>query len=231
MPNIEHELAALLAAEDPRSIADMKAADHYEEGILTEVTPYKDGDGYSLGYDSMGLGITAERNPNGVVPEVGQTIRVYGPGFGSPFHGVDIDGREVFWLTPLERVADRVVWLAKHDRDKRERAVRYAPKIASDYESLSAPLRARIDRFRAEKPTFGMDSEAYEMFACVEADKIAAYLRPRVDAGETPANVVASFRDLPYDEQIAAGLSDQHSGNTFGGACMMAQRLLAGEPV
>lgn len=143
MNQIAHELATLLAADDPRSIAEMKAADKYEEGTLTEVTPYRGGDGYRLGYDHMGCGIRADRNRNGIVPEVGQTIRVYGPGFGSPFHGIDIDGREVFWLTPLERVARRVVWLAKHDRDKRERAVRDAPKIATDYASLSAPLGVR----------------------------------------------------------------------------------------
>jgi hypothetical protein len=99
------------------------------------------------------------------------------------------------------------------------------------YKALSAPLKARIDRFRAESPDFRIDSEEYEMVACVDADKIADHLRPRVEAGEDPATLVSEFYDLPWDEQLKIGIDPGHSGNTFGGACSLARALLAGKAV
>ena len=245
---VGRELDALLAENDPRTIPEIKADDSWQEGTITEATEH-DG-GWSLSWTetrerradgeivdepaglTMGCGIAADRNPNGVVLEVGQTIRVYGRGFGFEFHGMDIDGREVFWRTPLERVADRVAWLAQHDRDQRERFIAGQAKLDADYERLSAPLKARIDRFRAESPDFRIRSEAYELFACVEADKIVAHLRPRIEAGEDAEAVVKEFYDLPWERQKAdAGIDDGHSGNTFGGACSMARALLTGSPV
>jgi hypothetical protein len=35
-------------------------------------------------------------------------------------------------------------------------------------------------------------------------------------------------RSLPYEVQRSMGLDDGHSGNTFGGACSLAYRLLEG---
>jgi hypothetical protein len=237
---IGYELAALLDAEDPRTIAEMKADDEWYEGVIVDASAHGDG-GWTLGWrdandDSPGYGhgcgIHPSRNPKGITPEVGQTIRFYGKGLGYSFYGMDIDGREVFWRTPLERVLDRVEWLAKHDRKQRERFAEEAPRRDADYEALSPPLKARIDRFRAESSSFRVDSEAYELFACVEADKIAAYLRPNVDDGEEANALVDEFRALPYERQKAmAGLAEGHSGNTFDGACMMARALLTGQPV
>lgn len=220
---------------DSRTVAEMKAEDlEFDEGWVTKVEPYKEEDGFTVSWKSddgctYGLGITAARNPNKITPEVGDRIRVYGR-FGSTFYGIDLNGVEVFWETEIERAATRVNWLADYDRRKREDFAQKQSALDAQFERLSPPMQARIERFRAEREDFRIDSEAYEMFACEEAEKIAAHLKPQVDAGADPAEVVAAFHGLPYEETREV-VSDQHSGNTFGGACSMARALLEGTAV
>lgn len=61
--------------------------------------------------------------------------------------------------------------------------------------------------------------------------KIAEHLRPSVEAGADADAAVQEFYDLPWEKQIKIGIDQGHSGNTFGGACMLARRLLKGEEV
>lgn len=225
------EFARLKADDDPRTIDEMVAADEYIDITVEKATRYEDESGWTIEWDSMGTGVTA---PPEVHVNPGDTIRFYGltgDGFGGQRHGWALNGFLIEWLTPWERFAERVQWLANYDREKRERFVKERDEMDTRYEALSAPLKARIDRFRAERADFRIDSEGYEMFACVDADHIANLLRPRIEAGEDPDAVVDEFKDLPWDDQVAAGIQEGHSGNTFGGACMMARRLLKGEPV
>lgn len=226
------EFAQLRAEEDPRTIAEMKAEDRYDEGTITDARLNDDGS-WSLSWKddddlSLGCGCPAKE---GVTIEAGDRIRIYSKGFGFSFHGIDINGVEMFWRTPWERFAERVRWLAQHDREKRERFVKDQQRLDAEYEALSAPLKARIDRFRQEQPDFRIDSESYEMYACVDADVIANHLRPQVEAGGDPAELVKAFHDLPWEEQYVIGLKKGHSGNTLGGACALARALLSGKSV
>lgn len=247
---IEAELRELLDAEDPRTIAEMKDADETADtGPIKRVTPY-DG-GYSIEWASSdggtyGIGLADDRNPDKFEPKAGDTITVYGR-FGGEVHGIDINGREMFWRTPLERVADRVSWLANHDRDKRERFVKDRARIDALYEELPPPLKARIDRFRAERPDFRIDSEAYEFAAVADAPKIALALAEQhewaldddlavTDESVTPDAIndaIKAFYDLPYEKQKQSvpNLDDGHSGNTFGAAVGLAGALLRGQEV
>ena len=71
------------------------------------------------------------------------------------------------------------------------------------YEALPDPLKARIDRFRAESESFRVDSEGYEMMAVWDAPKIQKALQPEVDAGGKPEDVIEAFQALSYEEQKA----------------------------
>lgn len=183
---VEVELRALLDAEDPRTIAEMKADDtEFDGGQITSVARTEHG--YSLEWASgeggtFGIGLTDDKNPDKVEPEVGDQIRVYGR-FGSRIHGIDLNGRECFWLTPLERTAEYVQWLADHDRRKREEFAREKPDLDAQYDALPDPLKARIDRFRSESADFRVDSEGYELFCCTEAAKVAQAARDAIEAG------------------------------------------------
>jgi len=227
------EFTRLKADEDPRTIEEMIAQDEYADIVVEKAEPYSDGSGYWTVVWDNGTG-TGVKAPEGVEIKVGDTIRFYGQGAGSVGgrkHGWALNGEVMEWLTPWERFAERVKWLAGYDRDKRERFAKDKARMDARYEALSPPLKARIDRFRAESADFRIDSEAYEMVACVDADLIANHLRPRVEAGEDAAAVVKEFYDLPWEKQVEIGIDQGHSGNTFGGACSLARALLLGEKV
>lgn len=219
------ELAKLLEGGDGRTLIEMRESEpHYT--VTIETAEY-DGEATTV---SFANGITTWLRGREV--KVGDHVTFWdGHSFamlGGYRYGWAHNGELVEWLTPFERVARRVADLAKHDRDRRERMERDAEKRANDFAALPAPLKARIDRFAAEKPDFWLNGD-YELFCCTEAARIAEHLRPRVDAGEDPEVVVREFHD-GWSEHTDV-VSDQHSNNTFGGACSLATRLLAGVPV
>lgn len=224
--HLADELRAVMDAEDGRSLTEMREAEpHYDAEV--EAADY-DGKGTTITCD----GLTTYLEGREV--KEGDTITYWDGNdqllLRSERHGWAHNGQLVEWLTPFERIAKRVQWLAKYDRDRRDRLERGAEKRHRDYSALPAPLKARIDRFVAAKPDFWMNGD-YELFCCTEAAKIADHLRPRVEAGEKADVVVREFYDLPWDEQVKVGIDAGHSGNTFGGACALARALLEGQPV
>lgn len=221
---LDEQLRALLEVEDSRTIEEMIEEDSFEEVVIEKAD--RSGESTTISWDH---GTTT--SVKGPEVRVGDRVRIYpDAGFGTQRYGWALNGKVIEWLTPWERVAERISWLAAHDRRQRESYVREKPELDEKYEALSEPLRARIDRFR-ERPGFRIEGEAYELFCCAEAEKIAAFLRPRVEAGEDAGDVVREFYALPWAEQVKAGVDGGHSGNTFGGACQLAAALLAGGKV
>lgn len=221
--DLADELRVVMDAEDGRTLIEIREAEpHYD--VEVQGAEY-DGEGTTVSFDD---GLTTYLTGREI--KVGDTITIWDghhqPLMGGTRHGWAHNGELIEWLTPFQRIANRVTWLADHDRDKRERLERGAEKRAADYETLPAPLKARIDRFVAERPDFWLTGD-YELFCCTEAAKIAEHLRPRVEAGEDPDAIVSDF----HAAAPAGVVSDQHSGNTFGGACALARALLRGEPV
>lgn len=208
------------------TIPELKAEDrNFEEGVIDRVE--RTDDGYWITRGALGNFLADKNNPKGIVPKVGDTARVYGR-LGQVVYGLDLNGHEVYWQTEAERQADRAAMLAKLDREKRERYEADREMNERKVQNLPEPLRLRIERFRAEdKDGEGRLWEAYEIFCCEQAAVIADVLRPKL-ARMTAKEAVEWFRALPYDEQKALGLDDGHSGNTFGGACTLAFRLLEG---
>lgn len=223
-------LAKLKATEDPRTIEEMIEDDTSADFTIEDAKPYPDGSGWwSVTFDN-GTG-TGLKMPEGKEIRIGDKLTLYPGGFlGMTRHGFAINDELIQWKTPWERFAERIEWLADYDRKKRERFAEERAELDRKYEALPDPLKARIDRFRAESASFRVDSESYEMAAIWDAPKIQKALQPEVDAGGDPIEVVNAFKDLTYEEQMAKvpDLSEGHSGNTFGGACMLAYRLLAG---
>lgn len=226
--DLPDELRDVLDAEDGRTLIEMRESEpHYD--VRVETAEY-DGKGTTVSFED---GLTTYFPGRKI--KVGDTLTIWDghdqPLMGFMRHGWAHNGELIEWRTPFERIADRVTKLAHYDREQRERMERGAEKRLADYARLPAPLKARIDRFAAQRPDFWLSGD-YELFCCTEAVKIADALRPRVESGEDPEAVVKDFRDdLSYDEQKAlAGIDDGHSGNTFGGACYLAYALLAGKP-
>ncbi len=208
----------------------------YTEGILTEVTPYRDGTGWSVSWRGLDGGSFCCGVPRLAVsqqpPAVDDAIRVYGT-FGFPTRGIVISGAGgvecVYYRTPAMQAEHHRRWVEQHHREQRERFRKERAKLDADFAALPPLLQERIARFRAQDPDFRWQSEAYEMFCCTQAALLAEHFRTQTG---DPLLAIEAIRAA----QLAAvpGWSDGHSVNTHGGAVALAVaylRHLAGEPV
>lgn len=252
------EVEHLLDAEDGRTIGEMIAQDPHTECIVTKAR--REGESTTVEFDN-GLS-TFLRGPK---VKVGDTVWLYdggNGGWGSERHGWALNGVIVEWRTPLERAAERLVWLAEHDRKKREQFVEEQMELDANFDALPTVLKERIERLRAESPDFRVNGERYELFCCTEAAKFAHAARDDRRKGkdeaeqfwrgtklrreangaiwnERPEPAEARWLlwawalntkayDYDYKRQCRVlGSSDQHSGNTFGGAMQLAISLLS----
>lgn len=194
-----------------------RAAGWIEEGAITAVTSYSDGDGWSVSYgDCWGIGF----RDVGVEPKVGDMLTTFGQ-IGYSVHGQALNGDVIWYLTPDEEEAERQAQAAVYEQQKRDQFDAAQAQLDADYASLPPTFKERIDKFRRTNPNFRVEFEAYEMLCCTDALKVASYCSVHRIATEhegdepTAAENVAAFAKLPYDEQKKAGISDGHSGNSF----------------
>lgn len=151
-----------------------------------------------------------------IVPKVGMSARFYGKGIGYTVRGLFLNGVEVFYRT---EAIDAEYHRKQVEAERLRREIEYDAK-RDEYDARVAELpevfRQRFARFRAGNARFRYDFEPYELFTCEQALAIANTLRTSV--------AIDHFRRLPWDQQKTAvpGLSDEHSGNTFGCACTLA---------
>lgn len=184
----------------------------FTEEILTGVDDVETGWAINCG----GLSFTVPSTVCQVRPCVGEVVRFYGRGFGSPVRGVVIGGREYFYRTPDEQEQHHTAMLEQMNRERIVEFERQRPHLDADYESLPDIFKLRIDKFRRNNPEFRWKYEAYEMFCCKQAIVIANALK-------TP-EAVKAFHGKEWAEQksLVPGLSDGHSGNTFGCSVRLA---------
>jgi hypothetical protein len=162
----------------------------------------------------------------GVPIAKGDLIEMWGKGLGFTVRGFAVGGHLFWYRTEAQQKAqdeaDRL------DRDAKRRAEFEAGREKADaaYDALPDTFKARIDRFRAGNPNFRWEFEGYEMASCTDALKIASYCSVnRIAEGDeepTAADNVLAYQKLPHEEQLKAGISDGHSGNTFGFAVRLA---------
>ena len=158
-------------------------------------------------------------------PLVGDTMRLYGRGFGYPVRGIAIGHNYVYrYQTRAEADAQRITD-AKAAKDAR--AAEFSAKwdeFFGEVNALPEPLRQRMMRFLSRDREWGAEFGSYELFACKEAAKIVARLHT--------VEEVKAFHAATGDEQKALVPEldyDNHSGHTFGAATMIAHVYLTDE--
>ena len=178
-----------------------------ETRIITEVR--ESDDWYELSQDGMCCGL---KKKYGVKPKVGDKLTVHtkGSSFGT-IRGMDLNGETIFWKTDEELESDRVEWLRKNEEDKQQKFKENVAEMDEKYNKLPDFFKKRIDRFRANNNRFRIDYESYEVFCCEQAVLIA-------EACKT--------KDWKEQLEQVEGLSDGHSGNTFGCSCILAYLYL-----
>ncbi len=214
---------------DPiRGVSD--AADpEFEEYVLEKVSG--DGDYYTLHFDG-GLGIGLEK-ALGVVPAAGQTVRMYGRGFGYPVRGIAVNGLIAYYRTRAEDEA-------KHRADVEDSNAKKRAKFEVDREdhdrriaALPPVFASRFARFLKHNPDFRWEFEGYELFCCEEAVRLAAHARA-AGGSAFPVEWVRAFAAAPVgaQKQMAPDMKlDEHSVNTFGFTCQLARAYIEDETV
>lgn len=217
----------------------------WEDYIITEVTTDADRGWYSVSFREvneetgcMGFGLRVDDcAAAGVVPKAGDFLRQCGS-FGFPIRGVIINDVLVYYRTEDEQRAKFAREKAERDAARlREFEETGKAKLDAQYAALPPIFQARIDKFRRNNPDFRVEYEPYEMFCCEEAVKLARHLASveAMDHYISLARHETYSADLPrwhreWEEQkaidVAAGISNDHSGNTHGAMVALASLYL-----
>ncbi len=196
---------------DPRDV-------QFRECAIGTVREYPDS--YELTADD-GWTIGCPKVEGLPAPCAGETLRLYGRGIGYPVRGIVVNGRVYRYLTEMQEDARHEVWCreleAKREQDFQASLTDTDRRIAA----LPALFRERITKFQQDGGhEFRRDYEGYELFCCEQAVVIADTLQT--------VEAIRGFHAAAWDEQkrLVPGLSDEHSGNTFGMACALARMYL-----
>lgn len=186
----------------------------FEDSVIDEVREHSDS--YELKHG--GWVILCPKVDGLPAPRVGETLRLYGRGIGFTVRGIVVGGRVYRYLTEDED-ADR------HEQENRAREAEREQKLAetmddTDRRIAALPIffRERIAKFQRDGGhEFRRDFEPYELFCCEQAVAIAEALRT--------SEAIVAFHAERWEEQkrLVPSLSDGHSGNTFGMACVLAR--------
>jgi hypothetical protein len=197
-----------------------KLQDQYQDYVLEKVEPYKDDTGFEIYFDDC----TVFGIPNvGIIPQVGQIVRLYGKGFGYTVRGVDIDGQEVFYRNEAEEEKRFNEYLVEEKKKRLEKFAVNKEKYFADITVLPEVFQNRFDKFRNHNPDFDVDYGDYELFCCQQGVAIA-------NAFEIDENI-CNWAKLDWEKQKEQfpELAEGHSGNTFDTAVMLA-RLYVSQP-
>lgn len=149
------------------------------------------------------------------IPRPGMVTKFYGKGFGYPIRGVDIAYQIMYYRTPQEAEEDHKKTCEKQERGKKKNFKKNKKNLDKDYNNLPHLFKQRIDKFRKNNSDFRWKYEAYEMFCCKDAVKIANALKT--------VDEIQRWEKLALKEQKkTVDIDDGHSGNTFQCAVSLA---------
>jgi len=166
------------------------------------------------------------------LPEPGDTLRLFGRGFGYVVRGIGLVERTpILPARSMDRVRlaglyryqtaeeEQAAHLLSVETDNEKKQAEWATKAEETAKRITAmpeQFRARFEFFMRQ-PEWGWNFGPYELFCCEEAIKIAAALED--------GDAIATFARSSYEEQqkrVVGLLYKEHSGNTFGIACKLA---------
>jgi len=196
-----------------------------DEIIVTGVV--EDEEFWALSFKGSGWSLDKKY---GREPKVGDAMRLRMVQ-GSKVVGCIINGELLYDKTDEEVEAEHVAMVAKMKADRRADFEKSKGDLDKSYDALPPLFQIRLDKFRENNPDFRWEYEGYEMFCCEEAVKIANALgakgRHGLAEGDSLEDLFKRFQDMSFAEQTKlTGISDGHSGNTFGTAVRLAYLYL-----
>jgi hypothetical protein len=192
----------------------------YEDKRIKEVKA-EDGGGWQIAFDDGWSFFVKE-----LEPKVNGFARLYPKGIGMQVRGLFLRQNEsspwekVFYRTKEEDHERHLKWC---DEQEAKRKTEFeASRVDADkrIEALPEPFIARIKWFQSNGLDWRWNHEPYELFVCEQAVEFAKALGT--------VEKIAEFhkKDWSEQKQMLPALSDEHSGNTFGAACLLARIYL-----
>lgn len=191
-----------------------------EKIARVEASTAGDRPGWHLTFEA-GFGIWCTGEHCQQEPAAGETARLYGKGFGYCVRGIVIEGRVYRYLTPEQEEERRLIRLLEIERERQEQLDRERSDRDARRAALPEPFRLRLDGFEAARPNWRRDHEAYELFCCDEACRLAERF--------ATVDELVAFSKLNHAEQQEAAPElrfSEHSGNTFGASLKFAAGYL-----
>jgi len=198
-----------------KTVDDIKNDKHFEDILIKNVS--EESDGYSVTRtDGWSFYVYKKHK---IVPKIDDTMRFYGRGIGSTVRGLAINGKVIYYKTEDQEDKEHEDWCKEQTKKSIAEFKKNKTKLDKKYNALPEFFRKRIDRFRKANENFRWEYEPYEIFCCEEAVIIADTLKTEKE--------ILKWAKLDYKEQFkTVPISNQHSGNTFGCAVMLARLYL-----
>lgn len=208
----------------------------YREETITSVKAVTSAglfEGWEIGAGGFGIWVPSDICKQAPTP--GERIRFYGKGIGYEVRGIVISERVYRYETEADAELRREREKRQQEEERQQKLETERPERDARIAALPEAFRHRIERFQRALPHWRRDFETYELFVCEEATKIAKAVYSMSLEEKTlrvlgsAENIIQTFHDSP-EMQKAAGISEEHSGNTFSQACTLALRSLALSP-
>lgn len=198
----------------------------YEKDIIRDVQDYTSSWGISTG---SGMGCLISKKS--ATPVVGDIIEIETTNYND-ITSIRLNGIQVVHRTPEIIEQNRIIEIEKIQKQRKDRYTRMRLGWEVQIKSLNIHLRNRIQRFidndNGFEHFFTVGSGPYELFTCVEADKlIPIFSKVAYSKGlHTYAELAKYVKE--NEEELCTVLSDDHSGNTWAGAIQLAIRVVTG---
>jgi hypothetical protein len=154
----------------------------------------------------------------GIIPKVGQRVRLYGKGVGYSVRGVDIEEKTVFYMTEEEADEKHRKYCKKQEALRKRNFKKAKAGLDARFDKLPPVFQERMQKLRDKDPKFRFEYESYEMFAYEQAVIIA-------DTLKTPKAVEEFWKSNGKWVKVPQ-LSEGHSPNSLGCACALAKLYL-----
>lgn len=215
---------------------DTAARDPEHKDWVVKTVSEKSDDGCVVNFEE-GSSLIVQGEHDLRSPEPGDTLRLFGRGFGYVVRGIGLMEGSGPWLygrprklaglyryqTAAEEDASRIAALEEGIKKKQAEWTEKAKETARRVADMPVPFRQRFEFFMRQ-PEWGWNFGSYELFCCEEAVKISWALHDK--------DAIAAFSrmTLPKQKERVPDLAyEEHSGNTFGAACKLAH-CYAAEP-
>lgn len=131
---------------------------NYESNILTRVEEHSES--YSLGFDFWSIGMPKM----GVVPKIGDSVKLYGRGAGFPVRGLVINEQVVYYRTAEKQEEYQLLLAERYNLNKKLKYFVQRSSLESKFLALPEVFQRRITRLRSNNPDFRWQGERYELF-------------------------------------------------------------------